>query len=590
MQSCSPCIERIPASRERIHIMRRVGFLFLLPLGAAAPAHAQPPPAPAAGDPTTSATTSASTPADDSAQEAPAKSAGVLAVQVQAKGYDVDERSVRIAIAKELGVPVTEDASAAKNIASVSVTEGGDMIVSLKSQDKPEVLRVVKAPGRADEVPEVAALLVGNMARDESGELLASLRQPTEPDPKPAEPQEPTPPEEPKPSVPPAESKSKPDNADEQTAPKAPLPRRTANFSLFHPISTLKHSERYQVNIEAGLVYGRVGALQGIALNLLGVTQVDGYAEGVELSNFGNLNRGGGQGFRFAELFNIDLGRFDGAQLSGLFNSRSGGIGADVSGLVNHSDADLEGVQLSGIASVQRGELGGAQLSGIASFTTDSISGGQLSGISSVSQGDVSGAQLSGVASVAKDVQGMQFGSLANIAGDVSGLQLGLVNVGARVSGVQLGLVNIAEEVDGASVGLITYSQSGKVQWVNWVSSTQMLNTGVRFYTGPLYAMPTFGFQPRSTGPDVFAPGFSLGARLPLSPFYADLDANYSNPSLEFDFSEHLIDLRYRALLGLELTEWLGVFAGGGARQRLVTQGDGSQFSEAEFSAGIEFF
>src|SRR5690606_36543092 len=103
--------------------------------------------------------------------------------------------------------------------------------------------------------------------------------------------------------------------------------------------------------------------------------------------------------------------------------------------------------------------------------------------------------------------------SLVNIANDVNGAQIGLVNIGANVHGAQVGLVNVAEDVNGASVGVVTYSKRGQTQITTWFDSTRPINVGARFVTGPLYAMPSIGTDPR-TG-DVFDFGLSLGVRIP---------------------------------------------------------------------------
>ena len=62
--------------------------------------------------------------------------------------------------------------------AGADVVSGGELTVTIHDPDGRDLSRSVAAPGRADEVPEVTALLVGNLARDEASGLLARLRQP----------------------------------------------------------------------------------------------------------------------------------------------------------------------------------------------------------------------------------------------------------------------------------------------------------------------------------------------------------------------------------------------------------------------------
>jgi len=159
---------------------------------------------------------------------------------------------------------------------------------------------------------------------------------------------------------------------------------------------------------------------------------------------------------------------------------------------------------------------------------------------------------------------------------------------------VQLGLVNVAREVEGVSLALVPYSQRGRVQLVSWYDTTLPFNIGVRFHTGALYAMPTFGYDPRAKGEitsDVngsYSPGFSLGYRLSLGRAFADIDANYSNPSSNSDYDENVIDLRYRLLGGFELSRVFGVFLGGGVHHHFNTQGQGDTTVKPELSVGIQ--
>jgi hypothetical protein len=204
----------------------------------------------------------------------------------------------------------------------------------------------------------------------------------------------------------------------------------------------------------------------------------------------------------------------------------------------------------------------------------------------------VSGVQLSGALNLAERLQGMQL-SLINIGADVDGVQLGLINVAHDVRGVQLGLVNVANDVDGVSLGLVPYSSQGSTQAVFWYATTQPFNLGVRFHTGALYVMPTFGYDPGGgaltfDARGSYSPGFSLGARLPIDAVFVDLEANYSNRSDGATYDEQSIDLRYRALLGYQLLPKLGVFVGGGVRHHFRTAGPSEESVDPEISLGLQ--
>jgi hypothetical protein len=106
--------------------------------------------------------------------------------------------------------------------------------------------------------------------------------------------------------------------------------------------------------------------------------------------------------------------------------------------------------------------------------------------------------------------------------------------------------------------------------------------------------MPPLGFAQRTdsdgTDVDVFAPGFALGARIPLARAFVDLDVNYSTRAPEFNFDEHEVDLRYRALVGFEVTPWFAPFLGGGVRHHFRTLGETGESFHPELCAGVQFF
>lgn len=457
-------------------------------------------------------------------EPASAQRAGPVAVLVELDGYDTDPTEVQLAVAKELGAAVTEAPEGASATVRVNAQKGGNLSVVVERPGQARLMRAVAAPGRDDEVAEAAALLAGNLARDEAAELLIALT--------PVAPAEPEP--EPEPAVPVA-----------ATAEPTPLPWYPVNLSLFHPITVVPDSERARIGVELGLFYSRVGEISGAAFNPF-VILVHGPTQGAEVAGVVGLNRGGGGGARVNGLVGWQAGAFE---------------GATVSGLVTVSHGPHAGFLASGIASVQSSDFTGLQLAGAANVA-----------------GDVSGAQI----------------AAGNVAGDVSGAQIGVVNVGGRVSGLQLGLVNVAEDIDGASIGIVTVSAKGRIQPVAWYSNGTPVNVGLRLYTGPLYAMPTLGFDQETNENgdtvDVLAPGFSLGARIPIARAFVDLDINYSNPAPELRYDEHEVDLRYRALVGFEVTDWVAPFLGGGVRHHFRTLGESSESFQPELSAGVQFF
>jgi hypothetical protein len=116
----------------------------------------------------------------------------------------------------------------------------------------------------------------------------------------------------------------------------------------------------------------------------------------------------------------------------------------------------------------------------------------------------------------------------------------------------------------------------------------------VRFANGPLYVMPTFGYAPKGNTLVVeasegsYAPGISLGFRVPIQRAFADLDVNFSNRSGGSAYDEHNMDLRYRLLGGWQMTDAFAVFVGGGVRHHFRTQGPEEQSVDPELSLGVQ--
>jgi hypothetical protein len=489
-----------------------------------------------------------------------------VALRVEASGLALDERTVRDAIIRELSLEESASDAPPVNV-TLRVVSGGDLTVTIVDDSGRDLSRSVAAPARAAEVPEVTALLVGNLARDEASGLLARLRKP-EPEPEPVAPI--APPE----AEPPA------------------LPLDSVNLSLVYPMTLRPNSDQRRFAFEMGLFYSRIGALSGVGLELGGVLHVLGRADGAMVSGLGYWNNGPSDGVRIAGLFGVGGTGMVGVAIAGATSIERGDVtGVQISGVLDTASGAVSGVQVAGAANLA-GDLDGAQIAGAFSMA-GVVHGGQIAGAVNLARGEVDGGQLSGAVNIADRLNGMQI-SVVNIGGDVSGAQIGIINVARDVEGVQLGVVNVARQVDGVSLGLVPYSQRGRTQAVAWYNTTLPMNVGVRFETGFLYVMPTFGFDPRgnselAAGVDGdIAPGLSIGYRLRLSRAFADLEANSTNQSDGSDYGENSVDLRYRVLAGYQLTPAFGVFAGGGVRHHIETQGPSDQSVKPEFSLGIQ--
>lgn len=518
-----------------------------------------------------------------------------LRLHIDASGFAVNERSVRQAIVRELRLDGDngdsdgddddgdgdrddgdDNGSAAPRAVPVEialrVVPGGELTVTLQAGPGPVLSRSVATPARMDEVPEVTALLVGNLARDEASGLLARLRSPPEAAASPAEP-------EPKPPSPPAE--------------RPPLlPLDGVNVSVAYPLTLRERTDERRFALELGVLYSRIGALSGVALELWGVAHVLGPVQGVVLAGLGYWHGGPAEGLRVATLFGVGGKGLDGASVAGITTVERGDVsGVQLSTMVNVAEGDVDGVQATGLMNVARA-FEGAQLSAVANLAHD-VDGVQLGGLANWARGDVEGLQLSYGANIARRLDGVQI-SLVNVGGDVDGAQIGLVNVARDVAGLQLGLVNVAREVDGVSFAYVPYSERGRTQGVVWAATSMPINLGVRFHTGPLYVMPTFSYDPRSGATIIdpingdYAPGLAFGHRIDIASGFVDADVHYSNRSTGRDYGESAIDLRYRLLGGLQVTRAFGIFAGGGLRHHFRTQGSADQFVKPELSVGVQ--
>ncbi|MCU0686930.1 MAG: hypothetical protein MUF34_32570 [Polyangiaceae bacterium] len=327
----------------------------------------------------------AATPPDGATADTPPSAAGEatkneapVVVIVRAEGGTLDAGRVRSEVARELGVPaVAPEKAPAETRGTLTVTWRGatrELVVAYQHPARGALTRVVDAPDDASEVAHTAALLAGNLARDESGELAA------------------------------------PTGGAETAATVTPAASRlAAHFSLFHPISTNRDTPQATVNASFNVIYGRVGGLDGVQLGTVNV--VAGAAKGGQFALGWNWVRTTMSGFQ-GSLFGVNVvgGAADAWQMSPAFNYVGGALG---------------GVQLTLGANVAGDAVRGGQGSFVFNYAGGEVRGAQLSSINVA--GDVRGLQA-GFVNVAGHVKGVQFG-LINVADDVEGVPLGIISV-----------------------------------------------------------------------------------------------------------------------------------------------------------------
>lgn len=425
-------------------------------------------------------------------------------VTVEVRAPDaVDPQALRAALERDLGVRVE------------LVSDGGARVIVDLLRDGVVRLRVRRADGEltrhTDPVadPERAAaavsLLISNLVRDESGEVLAMLR---------VEVADPAP-TEPAPTEEPAPVEVAPEPVE---VPPAPEPVEPA-------------VERVPFGIDFAPLLGMSTALVG--------TERRAFSLGV----VGALHAGS-DGFSGSSVLDLGVGEVRGAQVSGVLSLATGGVrGVQASGVLSLSGGDVRGLQL-GVVDVAAGELHGLQ-------------GGVLD-----VAGPVEGAQL-GVLTVAGPVDGAQLGVVNVAAGEVRGAQLGLVNVASgRVHGLQLGLVNVSEDAD-AAVGLINVHARGRTQLrfgldTNGYIDANLVHGGR--YTHTVVRVAALPFLER---PHV-ALGLGFGARVPVEEIlHVDVELT-ANVLLDEDSAQDGPDMLYeaRALVGFAVVDELGLYFG----------------------------
>jgi len=309
--------------------------------------------------------------------------AGVTSLDVHSDSPEVSAEALRQAVAAELGAEVVLQGSERAALASARVTVSyrpsmRELAVSFASTRHGTVTRVVEAPASPSEVIATAALLAGNLARDQVAT--------------------PPPPSTPAPVATPSKPPPRPAVFTYVARPAPPpAPYRFGNAAFFYPLATNIDQPELRTNLSFNALYGRVGQLDGFELGSMNA--VTGKMSGVELALLGNWVGNAASGLQVATLFN-SAGNVEGLQLAGLVNRAGGnGSGGQVAMLANVNGGHFEGLQLS-LFNYAR---------------------------------DVQGAQL-GLINVGAKVKGLQLG-LINVADDVEGAPIGLVSV-TRSGGV----------------------------------------------------------------------------------------------------------------------------------------------------------
>jgi len=528
-----------------------LAFFLGASLCAAESAHAQP-----AADPAGFAAGTAAT------SNAP------LPLTIALSNSKLDPEAIRNAIELELKRPVTLAKAEASSGASLSVTVSADKTATVAYREENGLTRSrsISLPQDPARAPEVIALLSGNLSRDEAAELLASLAAkhgaeapPEAPSAAPEAPPAPAaaPAASPKAPPPPKEVEKK--TPSKVLTPPGPGELDRAPYPLFdltlaHPIGVLPHTERYVINGELGLFYGRVGAIEGAGINVM-VLRTDRDVRGTTFGTF--YNETGGATY-----------------------------GATASGLINRSQA-VTGATFAGVAGFHR-DVTGCAVAGLIDRGRD-LAGCTFAGLMSSAR-DLSGVAFAGLVNYAHAVDGVQFAGLTNIAARVRGVQLGVVNVAGDVDGMQLGVINVARHVNGASVGLISVAKNGRVQPVLWASTFMPANAALKFQLSLLYTQFGGGLSPNN---DTYTYEVGAGMHIPMGPVFLEPGASYSEQhAINRSFSSgHIEHVHYRLAAGFDLRV-ISPFVGLAYMQRFAhdLSGVASSTGLLEGFGGVAFF
>lgn len=454
---------------------------------------------------------------------------GAVTLDVQAAEL-VDAEALREALEADLGVEVR------------LVHDPAARVVISASDDGRITLRVRRAGGdvlEREAVPEeggartitTVTLLVANLVRDESSELLALLRiarapETVEPAPEPVEPA----PAPPPPPVPAAPAVPVPEPTPDAEPSLDPMPAAID----FAPL--LGFSTATQGRDRRHFALGVVGALSG-------------RVEGLSLSGVVDLTLGEVRGLQLAGVAALAGGPVHGAQLGlvGVTTDRVAGL--QLTWAVAIAPNGLEGLQMSlvGVA----GPVRGVQM-GLVDVASSTVEGMQL-GLVNVAAGEVRGAQL----------------GLTNVAGgSLDGSQIGLVNVASgRVRGLQLGLVNVAESA-GAAIGLVSVQHAGRTQLRvgadtnGYLGATLVHGAGVGRWLLHAAGNPFLASRPGALV------GVGFGFRIePVDILHVDVEL-VTSAVLDRTLGHRGPDLLgdARLLFGVRIVEGLGIYAALGYR------------------------
>lgn len=429
------------------------------------------------------------------------------------------------------------------------IVEGQKLDASYRDTEGKVIQRKLDLPRDKSAQLDTIALLSGNLARDEAGQLLAELRAEQDeaatlpeadlPEPPPlpgdaAEPEDAPAPESTETAAPTEENPKEASVPGEAASEEPGLKENRPELPIAELSAMAWPGASYPGNLDektnyvhVGAVYSELGSVRGVAANLLTLRNrgrgrdyagegaqmavvwvgTDGYFRGFHGAAIAATGQGGIEGVQAAGVFTYQKNETQGAQLAGTASVSMSNIeGGQGAGVFAGTWGNVVGLQGAGAVSVVTGDLEGAQLSGGVSIIGGALDGFQLAMVNFA--GEVDGFQLALANASQKKMDGFQL-SLANYAGDVNGTQIGLLNIGGNVDGAQIGLVNVAKDVDGvafAPVNVIPGIRNQIVAYGSWTPAPNvagaaagpLVHAGIKFMPEPFYTQLTFGIGPEA--------------------------------------------------------------------------------------------
>jgi hypothetical protein len=472
----------------------------------------------------------------------PEARAGDEPILLLVHGDELPRERLRDAIANELHKPVALSGAGVATNGVVTVTyrqSARELAVTWDGPKRGTVSRVVSAPSKIDDVVRDAAMLAGNLARDEAEDLVA----PVPPLLPPATDNTIIPP------LPPSISDTAPPPVTAEPRKGIQKDKEEVTLGVFYPLATNLGRPWVRTHFDLNLLYGRVGQLDGFQLGVVNVvTTADGKGtgnvSGIQLSPFGA---------------NIATGKVEGLQLSPVLNIAGKGLeGWQTSFLLNRSGGDVAGFQ--------------------GTWGVNSISG------------TLSGVQI-GSLNISGDVRGVQLG-LINVAKKVDGTTIGLINVADDIDGVPIGIASVTKTGGvhpQAWVSNATFGNFG----IKLATKHTYTMPSVHYHHGYERDFVGAGF---TIGGHIPIGDNGIGPYVDTDISFSWLYAPQRSSSVLQDgsvdtYHQHLVQPRLRALFGWRFAEHFGIFGGPGLLTQIRMLRDGNETIirlGPEFVMGVE--